>query len=332
MILISSFFSSTDCFNQLSQLIYDLSQEHFAYLPIDPPKDILSKIPSELPSFLDNSPASRDLRCAYIRHVISKTITYRVFQPFLFTLGRRYDKADTFFQMLSMDIRRKSVRREAFWRQQTLKAAYTTSDAKQSINVAAAVIVDEIIDHIRHFADPKHLDSLLIAVRKIVKLAAETWRHARVERELVLALFPAPDSEDVSNEQWMEYGVTKETSPVQKSDPTRHVVLRTFPCVVREAAHEDFAFASGERASPCTYSPGEVLFSDSPVIMARLQELAKKSTDTLVNQGEEGQLSPPKTPPPKGIEKLVAIRSQTPPVKLIVQSAPNSPKGGFAKA
>lgn len=320
-----------DCFTELSQLIHDLSKEHFAYLPIDPPKDILSKIPSELPSFLDNTPAARDLRCAYIEHIISKTLTYRVFQPFLFTLGRRYDKADTFFQMLSMDIRRKSVRREAFWRQQTLKAAYTTSDAKQSINVAAAVIVDEIIDHIKHFADPKHLDSLLTGVRKIVKLAAETWRHARVERELVLATFPAPDAESASNEGWNEYEAALKEDDAVKTDPTRHVVLRTFPRVWREAAHEDFG--CGERVTPCIYSNGVVLFSDSPVVMARLQELAKKSTDTLVAE----PLSPPKTPKGvrpanltlKGLEKLA---------NLTVQSAPTSPtrgintKGPFVKA
>ncbi|KAJ5166571.1 uncharacterized protein N7482_005352 [Penicillium canariense] len=287
-----------DCFTQLSQLISELSNEHFAYLPIDPPKDILSKIPSELPSFLDNTPASRALRAAYIQHVVSKTLTYRVFQPFLFTLGRRYDKADTFFQMLSLDIRRKSVRREAFWRQQTLKAAYTTSDAKQSINVAAAVIVDEIIDHIRHFADPRQLDPLLTAVRKIVKLAAETWRHARVERELVLALFPAPDAETVANHGWAEYGaaasLAHEDHPAPTSGPARHVVLRTFPRVFREPAHEDFA-SGPDRATSCIYSAGEVLFSDSPVVMARLRELAKKSTETLVAE-EEGLWSPPKTP------------------------------------
>lgn len=315
-----------DCFNQLSHLIHDLAKEHFGYLPIDPPKDILSKIPSELPPFLDNTPASRELRCAYIEHVVSKTIAYRVFQPFLFTLGRRYDKADTFFQMLSMDIRRKSVRREAFWRQQTLKAAYTTSDAKQSINVAAAVIVDEIIDHIKHFTDLKHLDSLLTGVRKIVKLAAETWRHARVERELVLAAFPAPDAAGASNEEWQEHGVTKETNTSQTSDASRHVVLRTFPRILREAAHEDFA--SGERASSCIYSPGEVLYSDSPIVMARLQELAKKSETVVVP--EDGQLSPPETLPKtshealpvQNVEKLATVPS--PP--LTVQSAPTSPK------
>ncbi|RHZ51978.1 uncharacterized protein CDV56_102050 [Aspergillus thermomutatus] len=274
-----------DCFDQLSRLIVSLSKEHFTYLPIDPPKDILSKIPPELPSFLDNTPASRELRSAYVQHVISKTLTYRIFQPFLFTLGRRYDKADTFFQMLSMDIRRKSVRREAFWRQQTLKAAYTTSDAKQSINVVAAVIVDEIIDHLKHFADPRHLDSLLIGVRKIVKLAAETWRLARVERELILASLPAPDAEGVSNDGWGEYGTPKEGSASPRNDPSRHVVLRTFPQITREAAHEDFA-EDEEKASPCTYSRGTVLYSDSPVVMARLQELAKKSTETLAS-GED---------------------------------------------
>ncbi|OGE48267.1 hypothetical protein PENARI_c030G01338 [Penicillium arizonense] len=326
-----------DCFNELSQLIYDLSKEHFAYLPIDPPKDILSKIPSEIPPFLDNTPASRELRCAYIQHVVSKTITYRVFQPFLFTLGRRYDKADTFFQMLSMDIRRKSVRREAFWRQQTLKAAYTTSDAKQSINVAAAVIVDEIIDHIKHFADPKHLDSLVTGVRKIVKLAAETWRHARVERELVLATFPAPDADSISNEGWLEYGVNCEHSYPQGSEPTRHVVLRTFPRIVREAAHEDFT-SDQERASSCIYSQGVVLYSDSPVILARLQEFAKKkSTDTVVS--DDSSTVHPKTPRPSredlvaaAVEKLTPVVS-SPPRVATIRSAPTSPgpKGQFVR-
>ena len=308
-----------DCFTQLSSLITDLSNEYFAYLPIDPPKDILSKIPSELPSFLDNTPPSRALRAAYVEHVVSKTLTYRVFQPFLFTLGRRYDKADTFFQMLSLDIRRKSVRREAFWRQQTLKAAYTTSDAKQSINVAAAVIVDEIIDHIRHFADPRQLDSLLTAVRKIVKLAAETWRHARVERELVLASFPAPDAEAVDNESWAEYAAKEEAAPAPgttKREPSRHVVLRTFPRVVREAAHEDFA-SGPDRETSCVYATGEVLYSDSPVVMARLQELSKKSTETVVVE-EKKPVEVPKE------EEEVKVEVEVPAVPEPVAPAPAS--------
>lgn len=290
-----------DSFGQLSRLIVDLSREQFAYLPIDPPKDILEKIPPEMPSFLDNTPASRELRSAYIQHVISKTLTYRIFQPFLFTLGRRYDKADTFFQVLSMDIRRKSVRREAFWRQQTLKAAYTTSDAKQSINVVAAVIVDEIVDHIKHFADPKQLDPLLTGIRRIVKLAAETWRHARVERELVLATMPASQSEDVSNAEWDEYTCGRSTDyDHNASDSARHVLLRTFPRICREAAHEDFA-DDKEKSNGCVYAAGVVLFSDSPSVLARRDELARKATESpMASNGSRpvSRNSAPKSPVP----------------------------------
>ncbi|KAF7713898.1 Uncharacterized protein PECH_006753 [Penicillium ucsense] len=311
-----------DCFAQLATLIADLSNEYFVYLPIDPPKDILSKIPSELPSFLDNSPPSRALRAAYVQHVVSKTLTYRVFQPFLFTLGRRYDKADTFFQMLSSDIRRKSVRREAFWRQQTLKAAYTTSDAKQSINVAAAVIVDEIIDQIRHFADPRQLDSLLTAVRKIVKLAAETWRHARVERELVIAHFPAPGDEMVESDGWVEYTSKDEVGTSEKSlskpEGRRQVVLRTFPRIVREAAHEDFA-SDPDRETPCVYAPGEVLYMDSPVVIARLQELSKGAEEVVKPadesekspQIEEKPISPPLTPENEAVKLSASVPAQS---------------------
>ncbi|KAL2004968.1 hypothetical protein VTN00DRAFT_2818 [Thermoascus crustaceus] len=270
-----------DCFAQLSRLIVDLSKEYFAYLPIDPPKDVLAKIPAEIPPFLDNTPASHELRSAYVQHVVSKTLTYRVFQPFIFTLGKRYDKADTFFQMLSLDIRRKSIRREAIWRQLTLKAAYTTSDARQSINVVAAVVVDEIIEQIRHFADPKQLDALLTGVRKIVKLAAETWRHARVERELILAMLPAPAAEDVSNKEWEEYPSEREPSPSRRGDHGRHVILRIFPRIFREAAHEDFVDDKDKR-NPCVYSPGTVLYSDSPVILARVDEIAGKGSDSPV--------------------------------------------------
>ncbi|EED16059.1 conserved hypothetical protein [Talaromyces stipitatus ATCC 10500] len=267
-----------DAFGQLRRLIVELSKDHFSYLPIDPPKDILEKIPPEMPSFLDNTAASRELRSAYIQHVVSKTLTYRIFQPFLFTLGRRYDKADTFFQVLSMDIRRKSVRREAFWRQQTLKAAYTTSDAKQSINVVAAVIVDEIVDHIKHFADPKQLDALLSGIRRIVKLAAETWRHARVERELVLATMPAPESDSDVNEGWEEYTCGRPLPDPSSSGSAsgRHVLLRVFPRIYREAAHEDFA-DDKEKMNACVYFPGSILYSDSPSVLARREEQGQKS-------------------------------------------------------
>lgn len=274
---------SIDCFGDLSRLIVELSKEYFTYIPIEPPADILAKIPSDLPQFLDNTPASRELRSAYVQHVVSKTLTYRVFQPFLFTLGRRYDKADTFFQMLSIDIRRKSVRREAFWRQQTLRAAYTASDAKQAINVVAAVIVDEIFEHIRHFTDPKHFDALLTSVRKVVKLAAETWRLARVERELITATMPSAADDQTTNEEWEEFvfDPSSASSSEKPAEGTKRTpLLRMLPRVHREPAHEDFLQPEeAEKANPCVYLPGVILYTDSPSVLARREELAKKKAE-----------------------------------------------------
>lgn len=172
-------------------------------------------------------------------------------------------------------MRRKSVRREAFWRQQTLKAAYTTSDAKQSINLTAGAVVEEIVEQIRPFADPRGLDSLVRGVRRIVKLAADTWRRARVEREVVVAMFPEEDDEDVVNEEWEEYQGTGEQARIQGRGYERHVVLRTFPRIIREAAHESI-LDEQEKAPGCIYSYGTVLYTDSPVVRARQDEISKR--------------------------------------------------------
>lgn len=81
-----------------------------------------------------------------------------------------------------------------------------------------------------------------------------------------------------------------------KEDPTRHVLLRIFPQITREAAHEDFT-EDAEKEAPCTYSFGSVLYSDSPVVMARRQELAKKSEEES-SSGRRGSLRAPGSPKP----------------------------------
>jgi hypothetical protein len=98
-------------------------------------------------------------------------LTYRIFYPFIFTLGRlmQFNEDDTGPQVLSTDNNRSSVH-EPDWRQQTLKAAYSTSDAKEAINVVVATVQDEIIDHIKHFADPHHLHYLIPCLRKVIEL------------------------------------------------------------------------------------------------------------------------------------------------------------------
>lgn len=311
---------SLDCFSDLSRLVVELSEEYSGNLPIEPKADILAKIPSDLPNFLENTPASREIRFAYIQHIIFRTLTYRIFQPFLFTLGRRYDKADTLFRLLSSDIRRKSVRREAFWRQQTLRAAYSSPDAKKSINVVAQVIVEEIVDHIRHFTDPDKFDQLVQGVRSVVKLAAETWRLARVERELVIANMPAGDGEVLTDEGWKEYhgsNDASQTPPPESSDspaPKRRALLRVCPRIHREAVHEDFAMEDADRSN-CVYLPGVVLYADSPAVVARRMEIAKKRADPM-GTGDGGSALPPPptsphTPPPES-EVLGVEGSETP--------------------
>ena len=80
---------------------------------------------------------------------------------------------------MSQQLRHKSTRREASWRQQTLHAAYTATGAKQAVNRVAAGIVQEIKDEIEYLTCPNEQDQVQVAIQRIVKLAAETWRYAR---------------------------------------------------------------------------------------------------------------------------------------------------------
>ena len=114
---------------------------------------------------LSNTDASVLLRQAYVQHIISKHLCYRIFQPFLFSLGKRYDKADTFFQSMSNQLREKSVRKEAVWRHYTLLAGYTTSNAKKNAQVAAASVIEEIAAYVKPFADAGKMDVIVSGVK-----------------------------------------------------------------------------------------------------------------------------------------------------------------------
>lgn len=245
---------------------------------------MIAKIPVGVPHFFDNTPASRELRSAYIQHIIYSILTARVFQPFLFTLGKHDGIADSIFQTLSADIRRKSVRREALWRQQTLKAAYTTANAKQAINAAANDVYDEILSQVRPFTDPPRIDALRQGIRRVVKVAAETWRQARVERGFIVASMPPVGDEEGGGEGWAEfsYGAEDAGGPSGlPQGPTRareRVLIRTAPRIVREAVYDDFTQmtpAEGDPNGPCLYLRGTALFADSRAVVVRRDELAR---------------------------------------------------------
>ena len=170
---------SIDAFTQLRKQISDVAVERCKGSLGRTPEKLLKDIPAEVPDFLADTPASIQLRAAYVQHTISRILSYRIFQPFLFTLSRRHEAADRLFQAMSQKLRHDSFRREAFWRQQTLHAAYTVSSAKQSINKIAAVIVEEIMEEIEHLTCPDEREQTKVAIRRIVKISAESWRYAR---------------------------------------------------------------------------------------------------------------------------------------------------------
>jgi hypothetical protein len=276
--------SSLDSFRVLAKEIVDLSHEHFQNLPIAPPAEVLKTIPSNLPSFIGNTDSSRAIRAAYVTHIISNTLCYRVFGPFLFSLGRRYDKADSLFQAMSNELRQKSHRREAMWRQQTLYAAYTASSAKKATNATAGAVVEEIVSQIKPFADPRRKELITIAVTRIVKRAAETWRYARLEREMIIARMPA--AEDVADDQdveWPAQGYEGKDFPMgtlSGDAESRKVLLRLLPIISREPIHEVFQTDANEPDNGCTYLSGVALYSDALPVISRHHELNTKSSNT----------------------------------------------------
>lgn len=264
-------------------------------------------------------------------HTVSKLVTYRVFGPFLFSLGRRYDKADSLFLSMSNHIRDKSTRKEAIWRQQTLLAAFTSSGAKQRINTAAGTVVEEIVNAIKHFADPREEEGIKIAVKRIVKLAAETWRFARLEREMISATMPAIDDNDhdfVGPDFWPSH--RPEGTPIASlvgteipHDERPRLLLRLFPVIYREPKHENFRDET-ENENPdkgSVYHHGLALYDDAEPVVARREELQAAGLPPTTNDAPPtaADFPPPLLPaprtslPPTPIVEESSIRSKSPP-------------------
>jgi hypothetical protein len=137
-------------------------------------------MPATLPDFSSNSAASIALRASYVKHRISHILVDRIFRPFLFT-AHRDAATNRVFEEISQQLKSKSPQSESIWRQQSLYAAYTAPSAKRSVNRVAAGVVEEIMQQVQQLAPAQEKDSMQTAVRKIVKIAAETWRYARSE-------------------------------------------------------------------------------------------------------------------------------------------------------
>lgn len=213
---------------------------------------------------------------------------------------------------MSNHIRDKSTRKEAIWRQQTLLAAFTSSGAKQRINTAAGTVVEEIVNAVKHFADPKEEEGIKIAVKRIVKLAAETWRFARLEREMITAVMPALQDEEhqfTGPEFWPAYttentaiaSLVGTSAPVDDKSP---LLLRLFPVIYRESKHENF-HTSGEKPDEgCIYHYGLALYDDAEAVIQRVEELKSAGLPPFTiasptTADGSGKFPPPAVPPPR---------------------------------
>jgi hypothetical protein len=222
---------------------------------------------------MDYTDAARELRAFYIQHKIFQVLTRRVFRPFLYTLDCRCGGLDVFLRRLSVGIRSKSERREAAWRQITLRSAYTGAQAKKAIHLVGHKTVEEILGEIKWFTHEDEWPSLTLSVQFVVKAAAELWRFAKLERELVRVSMPSATG--LVRDEWHRMDRAS-TEAGEESDCT--LVLSVTPHVARDAVHEEYPLAQ-ERSErgPLTFLRGLALYSDSEIIVTRRREVLAQS-------------------------------------------------------
>ncbi|KAL8721147.1 MAG: hypothetical protein Q9225_002105 [Loekoesia sp. 1 TL-2023] len=249
-----------EAFDSLQKQILVLAEEFCSDCPSQVPNEVAQSIPSNLPSFLVDTPAAARVRLAYIQGLVSNIINRRIFQHFLFT----YDHFDDIFNAWGDYLRSKSTKREAFWRQRTLHAAFSCPGSKERINKFARSIIEEVMTAIKPFANRSKREEMLNAVKQIVKTAAETWRYARIELSRISAS-PATD-----------------TSEGHEEEP----LLSIFPRIEREPLPNDF-YPDKKGDGGCVYCPGQTLSQKSTAVLARRVELGEISAMPVSAQREE---------------------------------------------
>ena len=108
----------------------------------------------------------------------------------------------------------------------------------------------------------------------VIELAAITWRHARIERLVIVATMSS--IYDVWDDEWEEYTCGRSVDYRKSSDSVSDVLLGLLPHIYREATIENFAHDT-EKLNPCVYSRGMALLPDSPSVLASIDELGGKN-------------------------------------------------------
>ncbi|OQV09094.1 hypothetical protein CLAIMM_13265 [Cladophialophora immunda] len=208
---------------------------------------------------------ARGLRSLLIQNQIFTVLHQRIFQPFLFTAS--YDEYDgSAMQMclstVSEMISAKSVHREAIWRAISMRALYSGSYGRKAASTVATSVSKEIVDKIQSMTLAERVPVLIKAIRSIAKAAVQLWRQVRVEWTAIRSSMPP-----------------RLLQMVGTSSPS-DVTLWIRPHIFREGVRtvdDDNWRDSGVRTSPpmagCIYLQGTALCHDSPLVIARRQEL-----------------------------------------------------------
>lgn len=243
---------------------------------------------------------------------------------------------------MSNHLRGKSTRKEAIWRQQTLLAAFTSTGAKTRINTAAGTVIEEIVNAIKHFTDPKEEEAIKVAVRRIVKIAAETWRFARLEREMIVAKMPAVDDEDheyTGPEYWPAYkfeSASESRTEEESSKPA--LLLRLFPVIHREPIHECFQKSEGKQDEGYVFSRGLALYNNAKPILERTEELQQAGLPPPTHPSPTAaEFPPPMIPPPRNPLPAAPVAMDSPiigalsPHPIVAEMPAPSTKGDSPK-
>ncbi|MCJ1439374.1 hypothetical protein MMC27_008766 [Xylographa pallens] len=233
----------------------------------DLPTYVKDEIPANLPDFFAGSPSSIRLRASYIQYLICRTLNLRIFQPFLFTLDRRQEAANPLFEDWSYRLRKKSVKREATWRQHTF-------------------------GEIKYFVCEDEGEAVQSALKRIVKLAVETQRHARLEEGMVRASMSFD-----THSSMLDAGVSPRATTARgaQSDVKTTHILTTFPFIGK--IQPEHNLDSDMHSETCIYSNGLALYQNSAIVLERSAELHQGRTNLDKSREIDPWLEPQETQP-----------------------------------
>ncbi|KAL8957514.1 MAG: hypothetical protein Q9183_006038, partial [Haloplaca sp. 2 TL-2023] len=198
-----------------------------------------------VPFLTDDTPATTPLRIAYIQSLISSILTRHIFKPFLFT----FSELDSIFHEWSTYLLSKSTKKEAVWRQRLLHAAFSSPSAKGRINRFAMTVIEDIEGAVGPWIEKSKGEEMRREVRLVVKVAAETWRSARIELGRV--------------------GVREMEKPLEGE-----VLFELFPRIGREGLAREFR-GEGKEDPGCIYSAGNIMTTNSPEVLLRRKEMGE---------------------------------------------------------